>query len=231
MWRIAKLSRRRCSFKRIWCTKTLPKFMRWLRGIPRSTYSWSIAETENFLIESMDQDLFRRNKPVEFSIRFCQPSSTSKKMVSATEISSLKMSYLMRTGMSSSLTSVSVARLITSEEPYAELPHTFHPKSSKRWATMPSWLMFGHLEWPYMPCSQERSLSRAKQTKGKRQTYCLADITHILCSLPEFKDCWAAFLWMPNQDPGWLTSKIASLVSLMRPAYLTTSISREKVLS
>jgi hypothetical protein len=106
--------------------------MRWLRGIPRSTSSWSIVKMDSFLTESMDRGLFLRNKPVEFSIRFCQPSSTSKKMVSATEISSLKTSSLMRTGMSSSLTLVSVARLITSEEPYVELLHTFHPKSSRR---------------------------------------------------------------------------------------------------
>lgn len=42
----------------------------------KSTFLWSIARTENFLIESIDKDVLDKKKLQEFFIRFYQHSST-----------------------------------------------------------------------------------------------------------------------------------------------------------
>jgi len=152
MKRIVGLSRRRCNFKKIWCTKTLLKYMKWLNEIPKSISSWSIAEMGSFLIESMDQGLSRRRKLVEFLIRFYQPFYISRKMASATETSSQKMFSSTKIGMLSSLILASVVKLKAWGELFVALLHIFLQKSSEKSATMLNWPMCGHLEWRSMLC-------------------------------------------------------------------------------
>ena len=123
-WKTGKLLRRRLNFKKAWCISILPRYTKLSKRILKFTSLWSFVKTGNSSTKSTTLVLSLKKKLVEFSIRFCQLSSTWRTMESVIEISSLKMFFSTRTGMSNSSTSDLVVRLKNSEEPFVELHHT-----------------------------------------------------------------------------------------------------------